>query len=195
VRRAGRIILPLAAITAAAVLALVGQSVFAVAADLRSPDLKREPSRDLPSRVASDLVSAGDNLTFRQALQLLEQKGGPSGRSLKRRADAEAKLNRLTKHGSRATRSQAENLLTILQLRDSLEARGDPTTAVKLAIQSFGRAARLDPRNADAKYNLELLLTLRPKGKQPQKPPSKQLPQKGQPTVGHAGSKPSGTGY
>jgi hypothetical protein len=198
VRHARRTILPLAALAAAAALALVGQSVFAVAADLRSPDVKREPSRDLPSRVADDLVSAGDNLTFRQALQLLkQQQSGPRGQMIKRRADAEAKLARLIKHGSRSTRSQAENLLTILRLHDAVEAHGDPNTAITVAIQSFGHAARLDPRNTDAKYNLELLLTMRPKGKQQQQPPrSKLLPQKANPTTGgRAGSVRSGPGY
>ena len=103
--RLRRTIVPIVALAAAVALALVGQSVFAVAGDLRSPDVKREPSRNLPSRVASELVSAGDNLTFRQALRLLKQKSGPRGQTLKRRADAETKLDRLTKHGSRATRA------------------------------------------------------------------------------------------
>ena len=196
-KRARRTILALAALAVAAVLALVGQSVFAVAADLRSPDVKREPSRDLPSRVANDLVSAGDNLTFRQALQLLKQQGGPKALTLKRRADAEAKLDRLTKHGRRSTRSQAENLLTILRLRDAVETRrGDPTTAIKQAIDGFGRAARIDPHNTDAKYNLELLLTLRPPNKQPQKKKQAyQVPQKAKSTTGHAGSTHTGAGY
>jgi hypothetical protein len=195
VRRFWRTILPLAALAAAVALTLVGQSVFAVAADLRSPDVKREPARDLSSRVATDLVSAGDNLTFRKALQLLKKKGGPMAKTLERRADAEAKLGRLAKHGSRSTRAQAENLLTILRLHDALKSRDDPMIAITEAIRSFGQAIRLDPHNADAKYNLELLLTLRPRGKHPQKPPTKQLPQKGQPTIGHAGSVRTGAGY
>jgi hypothetical protein len=193
VRRARRTILALAALAAAVVLALVGQSVFAVAGDLRSTDLKREPGRDLPSRVAKELVSAGDNLTFRQAIRLLKQKGGAKAQTLKRRADAEAKLDRLTKHGRRSARAQAENLLTILRLRDAMEARGDPTKAITAAIQSFAHAVRLDPRNTDAKYNLELLLTLRPK-----KAPSKTMrpiPKQGTAASGKAGTVHSGAGY
>jgi hypothetical protein len=196
VKRIRRTIVPLAALVAAVVLALVGQSVFAVAGDLRSPDVKREPARDLPSRVANDLVSAGDNLSFRQALRLLKQKGGPQAQKLERRADAEAKLDRLTKRGSRPRRAQAENLLTILRLHDALLSRGDPTSAIAAAIRSFGQAVRLDPRNSDAKYNLELLLTLRPQNRgAKQSKTTKPVSKHGSPASGRAGTVHTGTGY
>lgn len=192
-RRARRTILLLLSLAAAVVLALVGQSVFAVAGDLRSPDLKREPSRDLPSRVASELVSAGDTVAFRHALKLLKQKGGPKAQAAKRRADAEAKLDWLTREGTPASRAQAVNLLTVLRLHDALQGREDPAAAIAAAILSFGHAVRLDPRNADAKFNLELLLTIRPKGTKPAatKPISKQ----GAAATGHAGTAHTGAGY
>jgi hypothetical protein len=192
-RRLRGTILLLVALAVAAALALVGQAVFAVAGDLRSSDLKREPSRSLPSQAASRLIAAGDTITFRQALRLLKQKGGPKAQAVKRRADAETKLERLTRHGTHSTRSEAENLLTVLRLNDALMARGDPSAAISSAIEHFAHASRVDPRNADAKYNLELLLTLRPKNKQTKT--TKPVPKQNAAATGHVGTVHNGAGY
>ena len=187
-RRLRRTILLLVALAAAAALALVGQAVFAVAGDLRSSDLKREPSRSLPSQAASRLIAAGDTITFRQALRLLKQKGGPKAQAVKRRAGAETKLERLTRHGTHSTRSEAENLLTVLRLHDALMARGDPSAAISSAIEHFAHASRVDP-----KYNLELLLTLRPKNKQTKT--TKPVPKQNAAATGHAGTVHNGASY
>jgi hypothetical protein len=194
VRRAARIVLPLAAIAAAVALALVSQAVFAAAGDLRSPDVSREPSRSLPSRVATRLVSSSNTLTYRRALRLLRQKNGPKTDVVRRRGEAEIKLERLTAHGPRPMRSRAENLLAILRLQDTLQERGDAAAAVTSAIRSFTDAVRLDPGNADAKYNLELLLTLRPKPKTHAKT-TKPIPKPKVAATGHAGTVHSGSGY
>ena len=57
-------------------------------------------------------------------------------------------------------RSKAANMLGAMTLD---EANGDPERKQKLmalSIEHFRRAIRIDPRNAEAKYNLELLLRL-----------------------------------
>ena len=187
-----RTILALAVVTATVVLVLVGQAVLVVGSDVRSTDL-RKPSHSLSTRVAANLISAENTISFREALRLLKDKTGAKAKLAERRAKAETKLERLTRHGSHRSRSAAVNLLAILRLRDALLARGDASAAVASAIASFTRAVRLDPRNTDAKYNLELLLTLRPKSKQQKS--TQPVPKQSAAATGHAGTVHTGAGY
>jgi hypothetical protein len=86
-------------------------------------------------------------------------------------------------------------LLTILRLHDALTARGDPSRAIASAIDGFTRAARLDPRNWDAKFNLELVLTLRPKPKHSNSKTPRPMPKQGAAASGRAGTVHTGSGY
>jgi hypothetical protein len=116
--------------------------------------------------VAEALVGAGDDQSYRKALQLYAASsvdGLAVAERLALHGEAEAILTRLVQtDGDGAVRAHAANLLGVMLLED---ARLDPASTrrfLDLSLGAFQDAVRLDPTPDEAKHNLELLATLPP---------------------------------
>jgi hypothetical protein len=118
---------------------------------------------------AKQLLGLGDDLAFRRALALYRSANpnpneqaqfGSDPELPARRIRAQQALTAVSKEApDRRVRSRATNMLGILARtgptpNDPAEERNQILTAIGL----FRAAIKLDPRNADAKFNLELLL-------------------------------------
>jgi len=111
--------------------------------------------------LARDLLGIGDDIRYRQALQLY--RGIPTlagsfdngqSRSIAR-GIAQAALSRVEQHDANPVRaSRAATLLALLALSGSGAGSSDQ------ALEELRNAIKLDPRNANAKYDLELLLRM-----------------------------------
>ena len=113
---------------------------------------------------ASDLLGLDLPLRFRSAertfvaVQAAGQ-GFDNGLSETRnRGEAEAELAQLARSRDHVIASQANNLLGILAFADSSQTGPSAAAPVDQSVADFQVAVRLDPTNADAKFNLELLL-------------------------------------
>jgi len=156
----------------AVVLALLAADVRAWGSALRGGDAvyAATPSRaswttDATFGGAGEaLLGVRDDVRFRQALQQYVNAGklhlrldnavdveGARGR-------AQDALERLARGAPSARTSQALTLLGILAFRAS--ASGTTQSQVDAAITDFTDAVRADPGNADAAFDLELLLRL-----------------------------------
>jgi hypothetical protein len=117
-----------------------------------------------PGDPARSLLGLDLPLRFRAAEQAFAAvraagEGYDNGLSEARdRGEAEAELARLTRSKDGAIASQANNLLGILAFSDASQTAASAPAPVDQAVADFQAAVRLDPTNADAKYNLELLL-------------------------------------
>ncbi|HEY1367020.1 MAG TPA: hypothetical protein VGF23_07905 [Gaiellaceae bacterium] len=196
--RPGRIALALVAVVGAAGLALIARAAFAVERDFAATDARlelpvsRQPdgqTHGLAYRATETLLGTGADRSFRDAVALFRKSEAPGLRPeqrLRLRALAERSLR--SQHARAPARSRAENLLGVLEFED---ARSDPTGAgedIQASIDAFAQAARTDPANDDAKFNLELLYTLSSNRKVP----------KPQPKTGRshgAGGSPGTIGY
>src|SRR5262249_52892887 len=154
-------------------LALLANGVFSIEHSLRAADAglavgdpaaSRVPAPSgFAERLAESMLATADDRALRNVLRTLPAARDPNlatGIALRRRAIAEAELAALTQQGSPAQRSQAANLLGVLAFED---AELDPSHAKRYLDTSVGAlkgAVQLDSRNEEAKYNLELLLTL-----------------------------------
>ena len=123
------------------------------------------PDTRLPGDPAARLLAVDDDVRFRQALQLFRL-GNPrrparNQDDLNRRLAADGRLADVADADTTAeTRSRAALLRGILALE---AARGEPLRASTLLRRSLGElrtAIRLDDANADAKYDLELVMRL-----------------------------------
>jgi len=114
--------------------------------------------------LARSLLGVDDDLRLRTALQLATAAGGSrlrldNGVAVETlRARAQDALARVAGGSDRTAASQARTLLGILAFSSS--ANGSDQSGVDAALAAFTDAIRADPSNADAKYDLELLLRL-----------------------------------
>jgi len=114
--------------------------------------------------LARSLLGVDDDVRVREALQLataarglrLTLNNGVAVETL--RARAQDALARVVTSSDQATASQAHTLLGILAFSSS--ANGTDQSSVDAALAAFADAIRADPSNADAKFDLELLLRL-----------------------------------
>jgi hypothetical protein len=103
-----------------------------------------------------------DDLALRRAVRAFvvaerTPRGFDNGERQSRvRASAEAALTEAAVRGSASRASQADNLLGVLVATAGRVTGG--VTADDRARAAFESAVRADPKNGDAKYNLELLL-------------------------------------
>jgi hypothetical protein len=170
--RPTRLLLAAAAVALAAAAVLLARDVRsweeAVAAgDAELTRSSREADWGADARLPGDpahrLLGVEDDLDVRRALQAFvvaerTPRGFDSGEGRARaRSAAEALLGDVAVSRGGATASQAENLVGILVHRTGRVADG--TTGEDRAIAAFETAVRLDPRNTDAKFNLELMLS------------------------------------
>jgi hypothetical protein len=155
-----RAALAAAAIALAAVALVLAADVRSWDDALRHGDRHADPA--LPGDPAGRLLSVQDDVAVRDALRAFAAaerapEGFDSGlRRARLRSEAEALLGEVAAKGRGARPSQAENLIGILVHRTGRVADG--TTGEDRTIGAFETAVRLDPTNADAKFNLELML-------------------------------------
>lgn len=161
----------LAVLVAAAVLAVLARSAFAVERDLRAEDarlLAGEPgpprSRGLASRLSETVLGVGDDRSLREALRLVTSSrtpGTPVAGVLERHGEAVVRLDALARSGGDPVRrSHAANLAGLLALEDAALDAGSRGRYLELGLDAFRLAVLTDPANEDAKYNLELVLAL-----------------------------------
>lgn len=116
----------------------------------------------LPGDPVRDALAVDDDLRLRWAVQAYVIAAGTrrglddGARQARTRATAEIALADVTAHGSPSQASQAGNLLGVLVA--TADRAPDAAATEDRAGETFGTAIRADPANADAKYNLELIL-------------------------------------
>jgi hypothetical protein len=165
----------------AVVLALLAADVGAWRSTIARDDLRFRalpahrglwrPSTVLPGDPASLLVGTGNTIAYRRALQYFWFARIGSNPEVRQdtptlRAEAQNKLLDLISSAPNATeRAAAANLLGVLVVTTPLVgSTGGTTTVLTRAAQYFQQAIALNPTNADAKENLELVLRLRRPG-------------------------------
>jgi hypothetical protein len=168
-----RIAVACALLLAAAVLAGLAADVLGWRDAIRRGDreLARAPaaatwnaSTLLPADPARDLLGLDLPLRFRAAEQAFVAvraagQGFDNGLSETRnRGEVEAELAQLARSDDHVLASQADNLLGILAFADSSQTGASAPAPIDQSVADFQAAVRLDPGNADAKFNLELLL-------------------------------------
>lgn len=130
------------------------------------------PATTLPGDPAAALLGTGNTIKYRRALQLFwysRRGANPETRQdlPTLRAAAQRELQDLMVHGrDEAQRSLAANLLGVLTVTTPVarQDQGAITQILKRSTGYFQRAIALDPGNADAKQNLELVLRLKKPG-------------------------------
>ena len=116
-----------------------------------------EMRKQMRERVAARIAGAHGRHPLGEAIALLQDDRGSLAAKLRRRQRAVAILTALATRGS----GQAANILGVLAVR---QAKSDPrrgTQSLAEAQAEFVAAVRADPRDENAKYNLELLLAQR----------------------------------
>ena len=173
--RGARIAGGIAALAAALALGLLARETqrwparaevgdVAFAAGKRDADWPK--ARRVHQRFAVDLLDVRDDVAFRRALRLVHEIGSleaapSSAEAVRRIGRAERALLQIGRDDpDRRRRSAAANLLGIVHFEAALITGRGAETALRASASAFERAVRLDPQNADAKFNLELLLEL-----------------------------------
>jgi hypothetical protein len=118
----------------------------------------------LPGGLASNAVGLGDDLRYRRAIWLYArvepdkvQIVTPQQQALQ--AAVEPKLIEATRaETDPRRRSRLLNLLGLVAMSNYAVDPGDRSNIIRGAIDTFQSAIKADPDNADAKFNLELVL-------------------------------------
>ena len=124
-----------------------------------------EPDTRLPAGISRRLLGVGDDVEFREALQLfrLSRPGQPARdlQDVALRSRAETELARVARDDpSSANRSRASLLRGIFALEEARESQAQQSVFLRRSLSELREAIRLDPANEDAKYDLELVLRL-----------------------------------
>jgi hypothetical protein len=143
------------------VCAAAGSAAFAAGAFSVGKDLDGHGrSRGFPARTAAGLIGAQDDISFRRALDLAAAEGPNLKAVLRRRSEAELLLADLMERARPALSGSAGNLFGLLELANAQIDREAARRRIDAARLAFQAAVRADPRNEEAKYNLELLLSI-----------------------------------
>ena len=124
------------------------------------------------SASARRLLGLGDDLRFRAAehqfvlVHVASRSYADEAKRLAAFGEAQSALERLARADpAPARRSRAANLLGILLWENAETAQENAPLLLRQSVDAFRRAIDASPDNDDAKYNLEVLLTvLRPTG-------------------------------
>jgi hypothetical protein len=123
-----------------------------------------DASTTLPFDPALGILGLGRQLDLRRAAQSFVRvaalgNGVDNGYSeSQQRGALETVLTNLANGPDRARDSEAENLLGILTFADTRQHGANAPAPVERSVAAFQSAVQLDPTNAAAKFNLELLL-------------------------------------
>jgi hypothetical protein len=134
-----------------------------------------KPSTILPGDPAGAVLGTGDTIAWRRALQTFWDThiyASPEAQQNlpKLRAETQGRLLDLTHSGrTAAERSGAANLLGVLTITTPIASASqtEQTQVLRQSITYFQQAVELDPTDADAKQNLELVLRVTHPGKGP----------------------------
>ncbi len=169
-------LLAVVALAASVGLALFAWDVLRWRSELEAQDVRflaaptqaryRTPPALFPFGVGERALGAGDDRAFRRQLESFARiRPGTvfTPQLLALRAETQLGLAELARSdGDARRRSRAANRTGVVTLDESLAPR-DPNALANVvtgAIGSFRNAVELDPRNADAKTNLELALRI-----------------------------------
>ena len=201
-----RILVGLVCVALAALAALLARDVWRVDKAIRdgdarvgaSPESARswEAEQTLPWDVAERLLSSRDDVEFRGIMihaTRLAREPAETPTEVRRRTPSEAALGRIEQGDPDPARaSQAAHLLGILQFTDPEDPYRRIESPTQKATARFRSAILLDPLNADAKRNLELML-------QQDRAQNRRGPSSSgggnRPGAGNAGLAPPGGGY
>lgn len=142
----------------------LGTGDVAFTAAPRTPGDRWGGDSVIPAALAEPTLGIDDDLLYRQAIQLFArvQPGevqiyGPRLENLF--GEAQVAVGRLSREDPEAARrSRALNLMGIFQVSRNVTDSAERIAVLRQGIGLFQGAVRLDDDNADAKYNLELLL-------------------------------------
>lgn len=169
-----RVALAIVALALAAFPAVLAVDVLRVEQRLGSDDVRfqRSPSDAalwrvdgiLPGDLAWKGLQVGDDVQYRSAVRFFRLSGLRSrSRTFEQGAlqqAAELELSRVGRSDlSRSLRSSAANLRGVLSLVEAATS-DTPGQFLQRSLAEFREAIRLDERNDDAKYNLELVLQI-----------------------------------
>jgi hypothetical protein len=136
------------------------------------------PGTSTPFDPARRLVGLGDDITLRQAIRAFvvarhTGEGFDNGDERSRRVEAaQSALEQVVLSGTPAQVAQADVLLGVLEFSNATAPAGVADPAEQ-SVDAFTEAARADPSDTAAKYDLELVLrALAPHGTRPGSNPS-----------------------
>lgn len=123
------------------------------------------PDPLFPGNPVERMIGVGDDIAFRRALQrwvLARPAQQPRNQhDLALRADADAQLALAADAGGSAeTRSRVATLRGVLALEEARSSGPRGAAAIERSLEQFRVAIRLDGKNSQAKYDLELVLRL-----------------------------------
>jgi hypothetical protein len=127
------------------------------------PASQWKASARVPGRLAERLLAVDDDVRARHAIQLFEQNRSVTERLddavevTASRAAAETALAAVAR-GSGPRAAQAGTLLGILAFGDLARGGGHDENQAEVAASDFTNAVRADPDDANAKFDLELVL-------------------------------------
>jgi hypothetical protein len=145
----------------AVVVALLAGDVRAWQETFQSGQTKA--STRLPWNIAARTLAVEDDARARRAIALFRATASVHGRLdnalgvTAARANAETALAAVAR-GRGARASQAATLLGVLAFGDLARGGGRDSSQAETAVGDFENAIRADPSDANAKYDLELLL-------------------------------------
>ena len=162
----------------AALLAVLGEDVrrwpgrveagdLRLAAGATTPGLW-EPDDALPLRVGAARMGLEDDVRYRESLRLVGVTRLPAltldaAEVRRRQSRAEHALAQVQDgDGDRSRRSAAATMRGVLLYQDALGTGSRSTELLPKSVAAMRSAIELDPENADAKLNLELLYNLQP---------------------------------
>ena len=173
---------------AAALAVLVAAGVVAVAAEdarrwddrVRTGDLRfrAQPSGTtwsepewLGAAAVRSVLGIDDDLRFRRVSSAFRAERADAGSSgdaiaeLQQRAQLEAALRAIQRNDpDPLRRARAANMIGILSFDSAVTGRSGEQTLLDQTLAQFRNAVRIDPREEEPKYNLELLLHLLARG-------------------------------
>ena len=173
-RRIVRALVGVAAVVLAAAAVLLGEEVrrwperveagdaaFAAAPTVGNP---WPPPTRRSARLAAEVLGVDDDLAVRRALQLVARgrvaRFVLTSRWVQLLAESEQLLAGVEERASEPRRrAVAANLLGIVYFDGAQASSTRRSDVLRASLAASERAVRLDPGNADAKFNLELLLT------------------------------------
>jgi hypothetical protein len=175
VRRLLGVALALSALALAAVCAVTAAEVRRTSDAVREADHRFEVRRGagtawnrsdaLRPRLARELLGANDDLDFRHAASLFRSSQSTDvvvrGNPGELRAESTIALERFDKGDrDRLRRARTASMLGVMAYQDAQSNQETAASLLKRSGELFRRAIALDPSDAAAKFNLELILQL-----------------------------------